>query len=238
MLNGYIIALRDTQSVAPLVTSIEKTNSQIRPIVFEATTPDTIDQHLENEFNYFDSRKFKWTWPTDASQNHLDIKTGVYKFAYNAVDQDKKVACSISHMRLWDLCVTTDKPIVIFEADALMTRQFDATALEGNWIVGLNDPRGATRRSQVFHDKLRHGEEFIVQPVPTVNNAGEFEPQGLAGHSAYYIEPKGAKELLDKVSEYGMWPNDAYVCKELFPWIRVVYPYFTRVQGTASTTTR
>jgi GR25 family glycosyltransferase involved in LPS biosynthesis len=236
MINGYIIAIRDTQSVAPLVTSIEKTKSEIRPIVFEATTPDTIDNHLEKEFNYFDSSKFNWTWPTDASQNKFDIKTGVYKFAYNAVNQDKKIACSISHMRLWDLCVTSDKPIVIFEADALLTRQFDVSELGDAKFVGLNDPRGATRRSQKFHQIV--SSKNGIQIVPTINDSGEFHPQGVAGHSAYYITPAGAKELLDKVKEYGMWPNDAYVCKELFPWIRVVYPYFTRVQGTASTTTR
>jgi hypothetical protein len=75
--------------------------------------------------------------------------------------------------------------------------------------------------------------------VPTVNTVDEPPmPQGLAGHSAYYITPKGAKKLLDMIPEIGMWPNDAYMCKELFPWIRVVYPYFTRVQGTRSTTTR
>ena len=62
-------------------------------------------------------------------------------------------------------------------------------------------------------------------------------PQGLAGHSAYYIEPEGAKELLDKVETYGMFPNDAYMCRELFPWIRVVYPYYTRISGESSTTT-
>lgn len=238
MINAYIIVVPDVQTAMFTVSSLEKTKSDVRPIVFEATTPDTIETHLANEFNYFDSKTFKWTWPTDASQNHVDMKTGIYKFAYNAMNQDKKVACSLSHMRLWDLCVTMDEPIIVFEPDAIVTRRIDPTDLEGNWVVGLNDPRGATRRSQVFHDKMRHGEEPIIQPVPTVNNIGEFEPQGLAGHSAYYIEPKGAKELLDKVKDYGMWPNDAYMCKELFPWIRVVYPYYTRVRPTESTTTR
>lgn len=237
MINGYIITLEDQRDLnRVMVSSIERTKSEIRPIVFEATTPETIDTHLQNEFNYFNSKNFKWTWPTDASQNHTDMKTGIYKFAYDALNQDKKVACSISHMRLWDLCVTSDKPILVFEADAVMTRQFDENELIGVNFVGLNDPRGATRRAQRFHDIVSSKQG--LQSVPTINDSGEFHPQGVAGHSAYYITPEGAKELLDKVKEYGMWPNDAYVCKELFPWIRVVYPYFTRVQGTVSTTTR
>lgn len=234
MINGYIISIPEVQSVTRLVTSIHDTSSKIRPIVFEATTPETIDDHLKNEFNYFDGVDFKWSWPLSSVENHIDMKTGIHKFAYTAVDQQKKIACSVSHMRLWDLCVTQDKPIIIFEADAMMVRKFDLSEVEGAMLCGLNDPRGATRRASLFHEKMRKG----LQPVPTINGAGEFEPQGLAGASAYYITPKGAKELLDNVKEYGMWPNDAYVCKELFPWIRVVYPYFTKVQGLASTTTR
>lgn len=233
MINSYIIKLQG-QSSTRLIESIADTNSKIKSITFEATTPDTIETHLQNEFQYFDGSAFKWTWPTDASQNHLDMKTGVYKFAYDALNQNKKVACSISHMRLWDLCAIKDKPIIIFESDALVIRKIDASRLKGHKVVGLNDPRGATRRSNVFHDKMKNG----IHPVPGVNNIGEFEPQGLAGNSAYYIEPEGAKELLDKVKDYGMWPNDAYMCKELFPWVRVVYPYYTKVIPTVSTTTR
>lgn len=237
MINGYIISLEDQEeSVGKLIYTMQKTYSDINPIVFEATTPDTVDAHLKNEFNYFDSRNFKWTWPTNPAQNHVDMKTGIYKFAYNAVNQDKKVACSISHMRLWDLCATTNEPILIFEADALFTRQWNQDEMGAAKFVGLNDPRGATRRAQIFHDKVSRLNG--LQKVPTINNLNEFEPQGIAGHSAYYITPDGARELLDKVKTYGMWPNDAYVCKELFPWICVVYPYFTKVQMTASTTTR
>ena len=233
MINAYIIKL-EGQSSTRLIESIADTNNKIKPIIFEATTPETIESHLQNEFQYFDGSTFKWTWPTDASQNHLDMKTGLYKFSYDALNQDKKVACSISHMRLWDLCATKDKPIIIFEPDAMVTRKIDTSQLKGHKVVGLNDPRGATRRSNVFHEKMRNG----IHPVPSVNNSGEFEPQGLAGNSAYYIEPEGARELLDKVKDYGMWPNDAYMCKELFPWIRVVYPYYTKVVPTVSTTTR
>lgn len=237
MIEAYIITLEEQKPLNKItIDSIERTKSKIRPVVFEATTPDTVDVHLKTEFNYFDSQKFKWTWPTHTSQNHTDMKTGVYKFAYTAADQDKKIACSISHMRLWDLCVTQDKPIVILEADAVFTGWFNEEEVRGHKLVGLNDPRGATRRAQKFHETA--SSKTGVQPVPTVNNIGEFHPQGLAGHSAYYIEPSAAKELLDKVEVYGMWPNDAYVCKELFPWIRIVYPYFTKVQGTVSTTTR
>ena len=44
--------------------------------------------------------------------------------------------------------------------------------------------------------------------------------------------------LLEKLKEVGCWPNDALMCKQLFPnELKVIYPYYTRVQGIQSTTT-
>jgi GR25 family glycosyltransferase involved in LPS biosynthesis len=60
----------------------------------------------------------------------------------------------------------------------------------------------------------------------------------LAGNSAYYITPYGARKMLAMADEFGSWPNDALMCKELLNRsIGVVYPYFTKVQNIKSTTT-
>ena len=76
-----------------------------------------------------------------------------------------------------------------------------------------------------------------VQSVPYIDDKDV--PQGLAGNSAYVITPKGARKLLDKVDEIGMWPNDALMNRQFFPWMQVVYPYYTEVQkGLKSTTTQ
>jgi hypothetical protein len=101
-------------------------------------------------------------------------------------------------------------------------------------ILGLNDPRGATRRSDVFHNVA--SSKMGLQDVPTVDDMQV--PQGLAGNSAYLITPTAAKKLLDKVREVGIWANDALMCKQFFPWMQVVYPYYTTIQrGLKSTTT-
>jgi GR25 family glycosyltransferase involved in LPS biosynthesis len=87
----------------------------------------------------------------------------------------------------------------------------------------------------VFHEKV--SSYAGLQPVPTIDEMDV--PQGLAGNSAYMISPKGAKKLLDKVREVGMWPNDALMNKQFFPWLEVVYPYYTTIQrGLRSTTTK
>ena len=239
-MNAYIIRIDDhkgqSESAQKLTSSIVKTGSVIQPVFFSATIPETINTHLHTEFKYFDYRNYKWNYPLHSSENKLDLATGLYKKAYAAADPKRVEACLISHMRLWDKCVTDDTPMVVLEADALFTRQFNLDEVLGTTICGLNDPRSATRRAKVFHDSVRqkHG----IQSVPTVNLVGEDPcPQGIAGNSAYYITPQGAKTLLDLVTLYGAMPNDAIMCKELIPELRVIYPYFTRVQSTQSTTT-
>lgn len=238
-MRAFVIKIKGKQvpETKALQQSIKDTQSPLQFNIWDATTPDTFQRDL-GRLKYLNPKDWKWTWPVTHRQDGLDLKTGIHKFVYAAANQEKKVATSLSHVMLWDTCVQLDEPIVIFEADALLTRRFDPDTLEGYNVVGLNDPRGATRRGQLFHQIVSSKDG--VQPAPTINQPGEPpKPQGLAGHSAYYITPKGAKELLDRVKDIGMWPNDAYMCKEIFPWIRVVYPYFTRVQqGIESTTTR
>ena len=62
-------------------------------------------------------------------------------------------------------------------------------------------------------------------------------PQGLAGNSAYVIKPEGAERMLDLSQRYGMWPNDALMCRQLVPNLGVTRNFYTRIQGLRSTTT-
>ena len=60
----------------------------------------------------------------------------------------------VSHMRLWEECIDLKKDIVILEHDALFTNKFvHKEGYMGN-VIGLNDPRGMTRKSGVFHDLI------------------------------------------------------------------------------------
>ena len=76
-----------------------------------------------------------------------------------------------------------------------------------------------------------------VKFAPYVNDpTGPNYAQGLAGGYAYWVEPHMAKDFLNKVKEVGMWPNDAFLCSANFLSLRVVYPYYTKVQGVESST--
>lgn len=229
----------DGQSYKKLRDSIEEHQSRVYLKRLRATTPETLDEDLK-EFPWF-----KWTWPLAGQLEGHCLKTGIYKFVYQAEDQQKKIACSVSHMRAWKQVIEYGRPMYIFESDAVLIRGMQPHHMQSAdgkphaEILGLNDPRGATRRSQQFHQALVENttSTTVAKPIPTVNYNGEYPyPQGLAGNSAYYITPKGAKALLEKAKDIGMWPNDAFMCKEVFPWLRTAYPYFTKVSGERSTT--
>jgi GR25 family glycosyltransferase involved in LPS biosynthesis len=271
-----------THATRKLLTSIQKTGSRINPLIMDATTPETIYMGLSS-VSYLKGKDVPWTWPDRPESNGLDLRTGLYKKAYLANDQNKVIACMISHMRAWQYAIDINEPVMVLEQDAFFMRRFsweqisdpepmqldDVTFrnwcdtkelqvtgwdIEKRWqiltdvlskepvgsfvggILGLNSPIGATRKASVFHNQLFC--KYGFHKVPSVDSMGDDPlPQGLAGNSAYIIKPWAAKKLLDKVLEIGMWPNDALMCKQFFPWMQVCWPYYTVVQGTPSSTT-
>lgn len=227
------------QAAQRCIDSIDNTNTKLQPFIFDATIPSSIPEGMKEVFG----RQVNWTWPKNASEDGYDLATGLYKRHYKAKDYLKVVSCSVSHARLWKKCVDADEPIVILEHDALFIRQFIPTVLENlNWgVVGLNDPRGATRKSNTFHRLLqvqRAEQGLGIHKVPRIDTPEDLPlPMGIAGNSAYAIKPHAAKELLEVTEEIGLWPNDAVMCCQLFKWLRVITPYYTKVQGISSTTT-
>jgi GR25 family glycosyltransferase involved in LPS biosynthesis len=245
MIRGYIISLinhhQSTIATRSLIESIKTTKSEIEPIVFPATVPGTIESDLK-KIDHIDTTGLAWTYPTKASQDGVDLKSGMTLHHYKTENLSNRVACMVSHMRCWQETISRDEPIVVFEHDAKLIRQFKEKDVLTNefkgGIIGLNNPIGATRKSRVFHEKISTKDG--LSQVPSVDGPSDPNlPQGLAGNSAYLITPTAAKKLLDKVREVGMWPNDAVMCKQFFPWLQVVYPYYTEIQkGLKSTTTR
>jgi GR25 family glycosyltransferase involved in LPS biosynthesis len=237
-MKAFIISMinnhESTVATRHVIESIKKTGTKLEPIILPATIPDTIGTDIRD----IGMSGIAWTYPINVHQDGLDMKTGLRLTHYKTANHSNRVACLVSHMRCWQKAIDLDETIVVLEHDALFIDSFLPEDLTGEWkggIIGLNDPRGATRRSQEFHRKVS---SFVgLQSVPSIDDWDV--PQGLAGNSAYMISPKGAKKLIDKVKEIGMWPNDALMCKQMFPWLQVVYPYYTTIQkGLKSTTTQ
>lgn len=235
-----------------------------RILILPATTPETLGRDimtLSNNPKYKHSveslfsearrdsnviNNIRYTWPITPEQNRLDLKTGLYLKAYKAANVEKVAACTISHLRAWLYALEHNKDVLVLEHDALFIRSFKFEELykKNNkfGVIALNSPYNATRRAVVYDTDLKvqyDNDPFkLAYNVPEVNLSTDPSlPQGLPGNSAYIVQPWAAEQLIDKVAEVGIWPNDALICREFFPWIKSIYPYVTKVQGTPSTTT-
>ena len=214
--------------------SIKNTKSFIDPYLIDATTPIELNQHLKN----FNLSLNDYSYPKSPAETQKHVKTGLELSGYRASDYTKVVSCLVSHMRLWKLCKELNETIIILEHDALFTTHFNIKKIQEKFtggVMGLNDPIGATRKAGLYDNLVKANYSVGNFQVPTIDKP--HIPQGLAGNSAYIIKPEAATHLLDKVYEIGMWPNDALMCQQFFPWLQQVYPYFTTIQGTKSSTT-
>ena len=192
---------------------------------FIATTSDNVVETFLEE-------KIQWNYPW--TKEVLDLQSGLKKTPYRTADPKKRMACFMSHYRLWKKCVELDSPILVFEHDAKFIRRFDDSEMDDRFsIVSLNDPRGVTRRSSAYHD-LIEGRSVVETPWIDDHQI----PQGLPGNSAYYLRPVGAKRMLFLTETYGAWPNDALMCKQLMPkQLGCIGNYVTVVQRTHKSST-
>lgn len=198
--------------------------------MFDAITPELVDIVM-------DQYKIKWNYPWVGVE--IDFSSGLIKTAYQTAEPKKRIGCFLSHYKLWQTCVAYDEPIIIHEHDALYTYQgrlpikdFKKSHFD---IIGFNNPIGATRRQNQYHEVTQSSlaDNGIVR-APQIDDPKV--PQGIAGNSSYYIEPAGAKKLIDLVTYYGAWPNDAIMCRQLINTLGQTQTYYTGLQKLESTT--
>jgi GR25 family glycosyltransferase involved in LPS biosynthesis len=217
------------QGYQALVASSSKVANSFDIARFNAITPTNVDEMM-------DSLNISWNYPWEGSV--LDFATGLLKSAYPTKNKKARIACAVSHLLLWIKSIELNQPILILEHDALFTNKIDFVVDDlHNAIkaIGINNPLGATRRSKVYHDAIvNNGERFQVAPYVDDNRQ---VPQGLAGNSAYIIRPSGASQLYSAVKHYGLWPNDALMCKQLISGLAVTKKFYTTTQQLKSTTT-
>ena len=167
----------------------------------------------------------------------MDFATGLKKSAYRTANPKNRIACALSHYTLWKASADLQVPILILEHDAIFTKKLDPQYLvESKFdIIGINNPLGATRKSKEFYNEVLKKKDKKIIITPTIDQINI--PQGLAGNSAYLVKPRCARNLLNAVHKYGLWPNDALMCKQIIPNIGVTTSFYTTLQGTPSTTT-
>jgi len=132
-----------------LLQSSERVGNQFEIQAFSATYAEQVPAQMV-QYN------LRWNYPWEGSQ--VDLVTGLKKSAYPTKNRNNRIACAISHYRLWLKCYAEKTPILIMEHDAYFTHRLkgyysilDDTRYD---IVGINTPLGNTRRAQVFHQKV------------------------------------------------------------------------------------
>ena len=220
---------------------------QIGEELVRAFTPeDDVTKGLE-------SHGLEWRYPFEDGLVAFEPFTGLSLPAYRTPHPDRRIACFLSHFREWKRIAIEGETGLILEDDADV---FDLEALlevhaaleappPGHrrapmqfHIVGVNDPRGATRLADRYHGAVKTAAGLTCAPVivaaPWIDYAEI--PQGLAGGSAYFMTPWGARLAMKAAHDYGAWPNDALLCKQLLPGILgQAVRYGTTVSGREST---
>ena len=234
-MKAYAIVLQDNEvskrGFTALQESSEAVGNKFDIEIFDAITSDIVKEDMENE-------KLIWKWPDSLMLEYGQLKdsSGLRKHDYGSSHPLRRRACAMSHFHLWKKAMNEDEAILILEHDAVFVEKLKSKSiLKSRYdVIGLNDPRGATRMAGTFHAIVQKEKRRFL-PCPIIDRMEV--PQGIAGASAYIIKPKGAKNVIKACYEYGLWPNDAILCQQLVPKIGVTKKYYTKVQGLPSTTT-
>ena len=238
-MKAYVIILKDhplsEHGFKQLRSSHLTVKNDFPLIKFSAFSPKTAHNYTIDITN-----KFRWSWPWQGE--NFDMTLGIKKKAYQTAVPLARVACFLSHFHLWKKCIKKNEPILILEHDALFAFKVKVPepSAFNNGVVSINDPRGATRKSQLYHDMVQSGpsrDNSNLTEAPWID-ADHTIVQGLPGNSAYIIHPDFAEQLVEFVDRYGAWPNDATICKNIFPGrLFCMQEYSTTLQRLPSTTT-
>jgi GR25 family glycosyltransferase involved in LPS biosynthesis len=190
----------------------------------------------ENALRVMEENDLEWTWANGNTTTTTCKQTGLKQFPYTTKDLRTRIGCAMSHYLLWKKCIELVEPIVILEHDAVFIHPFPAD-INFKGICQINDPNGATRRGNWWSSQMvQRGGYGVFEKTWVTKETERDIPDGLAGNSAYIIKPWAAQELVNKYHELGVWPNDATMCKQLFPYLEEFFPFITKVVQTKSTT--
>ena len=184
-------------------------------------------------------RGLEWTWADNNTQPSrcpiTNLRHHPYYGANTIPNFSALVGCTMSHYSLYLRCVELNEPILILEHDAIFVREFPEFDFKG--ICQINNPKGGGKNGKRLSELLiKTGKVGVSPKTPNIGSTKDF-PDGLAGNSAYVIKPFAAQELINKYHEIGVWPNDAIMCIQLFPYLEEYYPFITNVDQAISTTT-
>lgn len=196
--------------------------------IFPAVTPDTVERLMLQE-------KLVWGWADNNTRKAVCPISSLEQFPYTSKNLLVKMSCSMSHYLLWKRCIELNEPILILEHDAVFVNSFPD--IEFNGAIQINDPRGGGYKGKPHSESMVQRGTTGTHPLTRKRPADSAIPDGFSGNSAYIIKPWAAEQFIEAYKKYGVWPNDATICLQLFPWLEEYYPFVTVVKQTQSTST-
>ncbi len=176
-----------------------------------------------------EANSLQWTWPNVAPD--VCKYTGLKRHVYRTTDPLARLGCAMSHYLLWWECRKENKSILILEHDAVFLRGLPKLPEDFGSIM-LNNPEGATPKGKWWRQQIESKGPGVHDKTVVFEDG---RPDGLAGNSAYVISPQAANTCMRAYERYGVWPNDATLCRQLVPGLKEVYPFVTEARQTQST---
>jgi glycosyl transferase family 25 len=93
--------------------------------------------------------------------------------------------CFFSHYNLWKKCVELDEPIIIWEDDIVLTREFIPVEWDDVLVVALGHPAKSERYIN-----------YLLDPT-SEPAASEYRNSSMPGCCGYAIKPLAAKKLIE-----------------------------------------
>ncbi len=217
MIDAYVITLVGREYSERVAARCIKTAREVGGLTvkyFNAVTADTAATVMQ-------ARGLEWTWGYGGA--------GLKHHSYGG-NTPARIACAMSHYALWERCAWFGVPLLILEHDAVFIGPLKGFKFKG--ICQINDPAGATPRGDYWHDQMVDRGNGVW---PKTRIFEDTRPDGLAGNSAYVICPASARHLMQLVRKFGVWPNDAIMCRQLVPNLEEHYPFITRAEPEQST---
>lgn len=117
-----------------------------------------------------------------------------------------EVACFLSHYRVWQYIATAEKPFLVLEDDAILSKDLPVVLnkLHTSSLAGYHHLTFETRGRKKLIGKQ------IIDAGNTVSLNHLFLDK--TGAAAYLLTPEGAKILLNQVDKHGAGLADALLC--------------------------
>ena len=138
---------------------------------------------------------------------------------------DSVAGCFLSHFTLWEKCIEINKPIVIFEHDAIIKNQIPSNILDGtgfNLVINIGKP------------------SYGIFKIPEFIGINPFTSYNLIGTHAYVVKPGGALLLITQAKKSprkggGARATDKFLNKKKFPFLEELYPWPVVVESEFTT---